>query len=299
MDKSDDRKNKSETSVGNTPNKILANPAEGNLHQHNTIDKKDDSGDAEDKHKPSEVSMGFIKRWWGFVKDPQHSGAVVAIFTIVIAITGILYTTVSVLQWCANNKAADAAKSAADTARKQLEMMRPWLTSEFVPTGLMFKEDGGFLGLNITIANTGNSVAKSITAWTELWIDTRTLLSEGSRYCEIPKNAQNKDFQGGAILFPGQHYTFYQPAAATTEIIEKALKSGDFKDQQMVTIYVITCIDYRSTLDTEHHQTRSYFSLSRPDFVRHTMMGIFDPHGIYAPSQFTLGTAGSGYGSVD
>ncbi len=235
-----------------------------------------------------EITCKTEKNFWDHVK----TGAEI----IGIILLGV-YTAYTIKMYGANKIAADAAKSAADTARKQLEMTRPWLTSEFVPTSLLFKEDGGFLGLNITVANTGNSVAKSITTLTELWLDTRTLLSEGKRYCEIPKSPENRNYEGGSILFPGQHYTFHQPATTTTEVIEKALKSGDFKDQHQVTIYLITCIDYRSTLDTEHHQTRSYFTLSRPDFQRHTMLGIFDPHGTYAPSQFTMDNAG--YGSVD
>lgn len=210
---------------------------------------------------------------------------------------------VNFFQMRSTEKAAEAAKSAADIAKKQLGMLRPWIVSEFAPTGLTFNEGGGFLGLNITVTNTGNSVAKSISAWTELWFNTGTLLWEEKRYCEIPKspenNPKNPIFKGGSDLFPGQHYTFSQPAAAPRETIEKALTSGDFKDERKVVIYVVTCIDYKSTLDDEHHQTRRYFLLIQPDPVRNAMKGVFDPHGTYAPNQFSMIPAGVGNGSVD
>jgi hypothetical protein len=185
---------------------------------------------------------------------------------------------------------ADAAKSAAETARKQLDLSeRPWVHSEFTPTSLFFKEDGGFLMLNITITNIGHSVAQSISVWTELHLDTITVRSEGEKLCRVPKSPVNKNYHGGLMLFPGERRTLEQPASVGGKEIEKALATGDFKDTHMVEIYLITCIDYRSPLDTKHHQTRRYFTLGRPDPVSPpAMLGVFDPHGTYAPSQFSM-----------
>jgi hypothetical protein len=216
-----------------------------------------------------------------------------------VAITGT-YTHYASGQLQEMRKATEATKVSAEAAKESARVAkdtliagnRPWVASEFVATYLLFKEDGGFLGLNMTVSNVGHSVAQSISAWTELWLDTRTLLSEGDKYCEIPKNPVNKSYRGGFILFPGQHRTFDQPAAARSEDIERALASGDFKEQHMVTIYVITCIDYISPLDSEHHQTRRYFNLTRPDPVRNIMLGVFDPHGTYAPSKFIMSPQG-------
>jgi len=167
MDKPNERANKAESGTGNTPNKIPAISTGRNLHQHNPVDKQNDSSDTEDKHRPLEVSMGFIGRWWSFVKDPQHSGAVVAIFTIVIAVTGVLYTTVSVLQWCANKKAADAAASAAKTAKETLDASKAVqsarLTFDISPTYTVYKPGSGIsIMWNPTITNAGGTAATEI-----------------------------------------------------------------------------------------------------------------------------------------
>jgi hypothetical protein len=57
--------------------------------------------------------MNWISRSWRFVKDPNHSGAVVAIFTIVIASTGIVYTIFAALQWTVMREAFIAANKPA------------------------------------------------------------------------------------------------------------------------------------------------------------------------------------------
>lgn len=62
--------------------------------------------------------MGFIKKWWSFVRDSQHSGAVVAIFTAVIAVTGIVYTIFSILQWYEMRTSVKIAHAAFLAANK-------------------------------------------------------------------------------------------------------------------------------------------------------------------------------------
>jgi hypothetical protein len=187
---------------------------------------------------------------------------------------------------------ANAAKSSADTALRQLNLSeRPWIYSEFTPTRLIFKNDGGFLMLKIAVTNLGHSVAQSVTASTELWLDTRTVAAERKRFCAFPRQEMNdailKDW-GGSNLFPGEHRTFDQPAAANNERIGEALSKGDFKSLHMISIYLITCVDYISPIDAKHHQTQRIFGLERPDPITHGAMGTFDPHGTYEPSQFAM-----------
>jgi hypothetical protein len=67
-------------------------------------------------------------RWWDFITEPKHANAIMAIFTMLIFVTGALYTVFAGLQWCANQKAADAAASAAKTAKDTLVLdQRPWV----------------------------------------------------------------------------------------------------------------------------------------------------------------------------
>jgi hypothetical protein len=73
-----------------------------------------------------------IKRDFGeFISEPKHANAIMAIATVLIFLSGVCYTVFAALQWGANENAAGAAKSAADTAAKQEASweisQRPWV----------------------------------------------------------------------------------------------------------------------------------------------------------------------------
>jgi hypothetical protein len=118
MNQPKDGENETRKETRNTYNKIPAVPPETHLHQHDSIDKKDQSNGTDDKHKPSEVGMNFIQRWWYFVKDPKHASAVTAIFTVVIAFTGIVYAVFSYLQWDAMSGQLKEMKSNSALQKK-------------------------------------------------------------------------------------------------------------------------------------------------------------------------------------
>jgi hypothetical protein len=62
-----------------------------------------------------------VRKAWEFITEPKHSNALLAIFTILIFISGVLYTVFAALQWSASRKSADAATSAAATAKATLD----------------------------------------------------------------------------------------------------------------------------------------------------------------------------------
>jgi hypothetical protein len=62
----------------------------------------------------------IVHRIWHFVARPEHSNGIIAVFTIVIAMSSIGYIVVGIYQWRANREAADAALSAAKTAGSTL-----------------------------------------------------------------------------------------------------------------------------------------------------------------------------------
>jgi hypothetical protein len=118
MNKPEDGKNETTKNTGDTPDGVPAITAKSHLHQHNSMDERDQSNDAEDKHKPSEVRMNFIQRWWHFVKDTTHAGAVTAIFTVVIAFTGIVYAVFACLQWTTMSGQLNEMKSSSALQKK-------------------------------------------------------------------------------------------------------------------------------------------------------------------------------------
>src|SRR6266478_2438120 len=64
-----------------------------------------------------------MKCWFRLIRDPKNSTAIQAIFTVVIALTGILYTFFAYEQWNATQTAAKAAAKSADITAKQFEFV--------------------------------------------------------------------------------------------------------------------------------------------------------------------------------
>jgi hypothetical protein len=181
MDKPNDGEDKPKTGPKDACNEVPADTIKGHLHRHDSIDEKQDSDDTQDEHKQS---GGFIKKWWNFVKDERHAGAVVAIFTFVISVTGIAYTIFSFMQWRVMRgqlseiirqypelqKSADAAKKSADTAEHsfQMERRRAEDIEEAICT-LYAAPMGARNNLfQVLVSNTGKVTARGIEAHVEI-----------------------------------------------------------------------------------------------------------------------------------
>ena len=71
---------------------------------------------------------GWWKRKWHFIIVPQHSNALVAVFSALLFLTTVVYTIFAASQWSemkkatqASQRSAIAARDSADLARKQME----------------------------------------------------------------------------------------------------------------------------------------------------------------------------------
>jgi hypothetical protein len=155
MSKRKNRKNKPTSGQQGTPNKPLAadSPGEGELHQHNPIDDKSNAENRKDQHEPLEESMSFVKTWWTFVKNPDHSSAVVAMFTIVIAFTGILYAVFSYLQWHTMSGQLDEMQGAN----------RPYIVTIPPPFAAIPTPDFHKLDVTVSFVNVGSAPAVKVT----------------------------------------------------------------------------------------------------------------------------------------
>jgi len=102
--------------------------------------------------------MPIIKQAWDFVCEPQHSNAIMAIFTAMIFLSGLAYTVFSALQWRATKIAAEAAQNAvngaSDTAIREL---RAYIGIRQV--GLMGLEDSTPFGVGFAFVNYGKTPA--------------------------------------------------------------------------------------------------------------------------------------------
>jgi hypothetical protein len=185
MDKPNNGEDKPKTGPKDAYNEIPADTIKGHLHQHDSIDEKQDSDDTQDEHKQS---GGFIKKCWNFVKDERHAGAVVAIFTFVISVTGIAYTIFSFMQWRVMRgqlseiirqypelqKSADAAKKSADTAEHSFQTERR--RAEDMEEAICTLNGGGMTALDnlypVYITNSGKVTARDIEAHIEVSLNT-------------------------------------------------------------------------------------------------------------------------------
>ena len=72
-----------------------------------------------------------------------------------------VYTAYTIKMYCANKKAAEAAKQSADTGQSELELSkRPWISAEFSIIGpLTIDNEGAHLTVQVTPDNVGNSPA--------------------------------------------------------------------------------------------------------------------------------------------
>ena len=101
----------------------------------------------------------------------------------------LVYTIFTGLMFIVNKKAADAAKSAADTAASQLELSeRPWIKVDAEVAGpYIYDQNGGHAQFSVTVKNIGKSPAIKV------WLDPELYLSslyradpaiERDRFCK-------------------------------------------------------------------------------------------------------------------
>ena len=111
--------------------------------------------------------------------------------------------------------------------------------------------------MRYTLTNVGHSLAKYVSVWTALdlnggWKDAQ------DRICSYPKLPQNSKSDYGYLLFPGQTVLDQTPAQATSEDVTRALNPtvSPLAIKKMVAVDIVVCVDYVSTIDMQHHQTR-------------------------------------------
>jgi hypothetical protein len=168
----------------------------------------------------------------------------------------------------------------ANLMQRQLELSeRPWVSAERIPLALRFDGGGAQLICNFKLENTGGSVAWYVSVWTELvptGNDWRPVLQ---RLCNIPKDPVNAASDYGYVLFPGKDLTVRDhPAVLGQQAMQQAIQTGPFKDLRKIGLTIVGCVDYRSHVSEEHHQTTFV------DLVGYVeqqpigpVMGAFDP----------------------
>jgi hypothetical protein len=205
-----------------------------------------------------------------FASLDAHAGIISALATVAILVLTYFYVRYSKRQW--------------KVMEQQLELsQRPWVSADVsMAQPLAFDQRGGVTGVVVRLRNVGHSVALYVSVWTALKVGAPDP-SEQIKLCAIPKSPVNANSDYGYVLFPDQQIDERQPVIAEPTAINQALQ-GPIPG--MVTLYLLVCVDYRSSFDTNHHQTRLVRLLARPDAATGAIMGTFDPQ--YAYNQLFL-----------
>lgn len=177
-------------------------------------------------------------------------------------------------------RAADAAKSAADTAAAQLEISeRPWVSATFtIREPLTFDANGrGGMWIAVTLKNGGGSVALNVRTRMRLYAGiTNRIHAEQAALCDPMRTAPRLIPE--TALFPGGEAEFHEGIDVAPEDIAEA-KSRMPRMGNLVDFTILSCIDYQSPLGPKHFQTRYVFGLGRAHESGKAIIGFLKPEG--------------------
>ncbi len=171
----------------------------------------------------------------------------------------IVYTIFTGLMYCANKKAADAAKSAADTAARQLEMAeRPWVsidTGKLISFG--FQDDiGAYAAFDLGVSAMGHTPAQRVRALGRLVTraDFTNPALQTRAFCDEVEKTALRD----STIFPGQKNITVRASAIWGKDFAKNSKA------KSVNFVVLGCLAYTDSFEKSHH-TGFTFDLYRKD----------------------------------
>lgn len=190
--------------------------------------------------------------WW---HDPKTVLEAVGLFVLIV------YTVFTGLMWWANKKSADAANSAAKTARDTLIATdRPWLTADVRLAGPLVFDRTGAVSVPVwyAVKNTGHSPAVKAWAFPELFLPRNPETEpniEREKFCSSVTRMTNGT---GQAIFPSGSAP--DPAgvvstAVAGNIVRQAESDG------FISPTIILCIAYQTTLEDKWHHTGMIFDI--------------------------------------
>jgi hypothetical protein len=181
----------------------------------------------------------------------------------------LAYTVFTGLMYCANKKSANAAKSAADTAARQLELAeRPWVDANVAIDGpLSWDINGGNMALKVAMRNTGHSPALSVGIWPSVLIGTKGANAVNYRpeACSTAEKMSNL----GVALFPNTNFEQPESVTINKDTIENEKASKEFPGsnfgEAILSPTIVICIAYRPAFKsgTTYHTAYIFDLLKR------------------------------------
>ena len=170
-----------------------------------------------------------------------------------------IYAVFTALIYCATKKAADAAKSAADTASKQLELAeRPWVDTAIAIDGpLVWNVNGMNVTVKVATRNIGNSPALSVFSSPLLLVGANAENASNYR-AHVCENADNATRHGdlGVALFPnGSPVERQYSTSIGNNEIEQQKASKEFPGSNFGKVVLsptlVICTTYRPTFNSK------------------------------------------------
>jgi hypothetical protein len=217
------------------------------------------------------------------------------VVSIITAILVFGYTTVAAWQGCSSEKAAIAAKEAADTAASQLNMsQRPWLDFDLAVLDVITIDQNGIL-LKVTERSTNYGHSPAIGVRYEAKImaspmgqfsNQRTIQARDDLCEGVSKKVDNGLDSGGETIFPDktgftQTSALLLPRGEINEALNNTENAG------RITPMIIVCMAYRSTYSKQvNHTAKVVFVFALAS--NGNPVAIIPKEGILKPNQFVI-----------
>jgi len=247
-------------------------PTQSDKKNYKTV-PQEDSTDSKDNTAPQHVE--FVS---DTIPSPQHTNYPdggkkhTPGWEKAAVVVAILILSVNAWQSWETRKSAGAAKSAAETASKQLEAAdRPWI-KDTVRSAFDFTANNGAFSWAVTIRaeNLGHSVA------TAIFPETRLIAIHGADFIDAPRQQAkelcdnvSKRFETvkdnpsvwGTSIFPGEWSEFASNAILWPSQIKGNTFDGGAKLGTSVFPVLIGCIEYHYATSEKPHHTWFVYTL--------------------------------------
>jgi hypothetical protein len=266
----DDDKSSSETEPESIRGGYILDSASG-LYIPKPEVRTDDSRD-KDKSRDPRCSLDVhVKRDW------------LIIWMSVLTLLGIVGTVIyTARQWKATDKAANAARDAADTGRDTLiASNRPWLDVDISIVGpLMFDSAGAHLEANIITSNLGHSPAIHVAKGQEF---IQVIAGSPNPWQEIKRRCQSADGQSALpanrgvtqTIFPGKPQSEHWNLTLSLTEMSKEIIPGE----RLPFIYpaIVWCVAYGADFSKSTHHTGYAWNVLRSAPQLRGGIGLIDP----------------------
>jgi len=198
--------------------------------------------------------VGWWKRTWHFIIVPQHSNALVAVFSALLFISTAVYAIFAALQWSemqkathASQRSALAAKDSGDLARKQMEGIVAAIVD--IPHGV---------SIDFPVPPFGEARANLVNSGHVLAHDIHLTLS-----VTLQRTSEDSAARGRTILSKAETVPAIPPTAVTSSpdfIYPFELSPSEFLQVMNTESYIIAegLLDYENGFDTRIKQPFCY-----------------------------------------